>query len=144
MTKQSLFDRFVEVFVVNQAEQSVVAQEPHPDGYKPGPMCMYRAPNKAGCAIGCQHEFQAIYQPEMEKRNIGHLIHNNDQVRELFRGIGIDYLQALQDLHDFDHNWGRKGVILALPVVKFAKQWGLTMLISNAPGSCNQPMPPVG
>ncbi len=61
--------------------------------------CCYRGPNNTSCAVGCNIP-DSMYEPSMETMTVLQLMHNYEQVAELFKDVDPCLLSDLQFMHD--------------------------------------------
>lgn len=115
LVRQTAFNRFWKVFVVEKRERSVGAYSPE--------ACLYKR-NGHGCGIGIQPEFQAIYRPEMEGSGIQTLYSRYSEVREIIAKEDLGFFAELQNLHDRRENWVDDGISV-VQVKSFASDHNL-------------------
>ncbi len=93
MTKQEIFDT-VAKHLFSQGQRSVNANG----------VCLYRGPNGLKCAIGALITDEE-YDSEMEFKTISFL--KERFIPDRLKGVIIDFLSDLQNIHDDYANWSR-------------------------------------
>jgi hypothetical protein len=91
MTLQELFDNAWNAFVVNKQPQAFLDETKD--------VCAYHSPDGLKCAIGVSIPDE-VYHPDMEGHRIAHNIDQFPELHELFLGIPINAISALQKTHD--------------------------------------------
>lgn len=61
--------------------------------------CVYRSSEGLKCAIGCLIP-DKMYSSNLETKNIGAILIENDEIKELLKGINEQLLYSLQSIHD--------------------------------------------
>jgi hypothetical protein len=121
MSNQEAFNNVYEYFV----------KEKHPLAFAENKSdCCYRITLKqgltVGCAIGCQMPDNLAYKHERGIRSPSvSSILNDKEVAEYFKYVNVNFLEDLQDAHDFHNSWA-KGIKYAL--IQLAKRWNLQVM----------------
>ena len=122
-SEQDVFNRFWQYFIVEQHPQAVIDT----DGF---PHCVYRTPDGNGCGIGCLVDDKTAEKWDRESPNVSYVgiarKFPEDHKKYFSDSIKIEFLQALQSLHDReDRNWYNEDIFRQDVAEDFARQHNL-------------------